>query len=128
MVDAVDHALHALPRLMGEPEAAARLDVCTATLVRWRKRGLIGFIQHGRHVRYTDQHLLDYLAQQEVKPCHDPQKATAGRSVSSGSVEDTTARLGAERGSITEHARLLAHRSALTILKPPRSDSRNGSH
>jgi excisionase family DNA binding protein len=62
---------------MSEQKAAARLNVHPTTPVCWRKRGLIGFIQHGRQIRCTEQHLLDYLAQQEVRPCRDPQEPTA---------------------------------------------------
>jgi len=126
--DAIPRTVVPFPHLMSEHAAAVRLDVHPATLVRWRKRGLIGFIQHGRQVRYTEQHLLDYLVQQEVKPCNDPQKMNADRSANTGSADDRTVPYGAARDSINEHDRQLAHRSALTILKPPRSSSRNGSH
>jgi len=126
--DTIRRTLVPFPQLMSEQAAAERLDVHPATLVRWRKRGLIGFIQHGRQVRYTEQHLLDYLTQQEVRPCRDPEAPTDGESARTGSASEVTVPPGAARGSTREHDRLVAHHSALTILKPPRSSSRNGSH
>jgi len=127
--DTIGRTLVPFPQLISEQAAAARLDVHPATLVRWRKRGLIGFIQNGRKVRYTEQHLLDYLAQQEVRPCRqDSQAPTDGESARTGSASEVTVPPGAARGSTREHDRLVAHHSALTILKLPRSSSRNGSH
>jgi len=55
-----------LPRLWTEAEAAEYLGVTELTLYRWRKRGLIACIMVGKSPRYTEQHITDYLAAQEV--------------------------------------------------------------
>jgi len=55
-----------LPRLWTEGEAAEYLSVTELTLYRWRKRGLIACIMVGKSPRYTEQHITDYLAAQEV--------------------------------------------------------------
>jgi excisionase family DNA binding protein len=55
-----------LPRLYSEAESAEYLGVTELTLYRWRKRGLIACIMVGKSPRYTEQHVLDYLAAREV--------------------------------------------------------------
>lgn len=58
--------LPGLPRLLSESEAAEYLGVTELTLYRWRKRGLIACIMVGKSPRYTEQNVLDYLADREV--------------------------------------------------------------
>ena len=60
-----------LPTLLTESDAAAYLGLKPDTLARIRRRGDIGHVLVGRRVRYTEQHILDYLNQQ-TKPCRPP--------------------------------------------------------
>jgi excisionase family DNA binding protein len=45
---------------------AEYLGVTELTLYRWRRAGVIGCHMVGKSPRYTEQHILDYLAAQEV--------------------------------------------------------------
>jgi excisionase family DNA binding protein len=116
-----------LPRLLTERQAAAECGVSTDTLRRERRRGRIGFTKVGGRVRYTDQHLSDYLKANEVAPCQGSEPTSSAGSGSGGSAAARTAPSGAARGSTPRPDRHAAHRLALRILRPPGSPSRNGS-
>ena len=58
-----------LPSLYTEAQAAQKLGTAIDTLRRERKRGQIGHTMVGVRIRYTDQHLCDYVQANEVKPC-----------------------------------------------------------
>jgi excisionase family DNA binding protein len=115
-----------LPHLLSETQAAAALGVSVPTMQRRRRRREIGFIRNGGKIRYTEEHLAQYLLDQEVPPCREDEKNDPAKSGATGSAGDRTARCGAARGSTPPRDRLLEHRSALTMLSVPNSRSRGG--
>ena len=98
-----------LPELMTEPQAAEKLGVSISTLRRTRRSGKIAHIWlSGRKLRYTMQHLADYLQQETV--C-----ATSSETTGSQSEPDQIS--GIERGSTPPLDKHAAKRLAQTILK-----------
>src|SRR5690349_7480501 len=95
-----------LPQLLTERQAAAKYGVSTDTLRRERRRGRIGFTKVGGRVRYTDQHLSDYLKANEVAPCQESESTSSARSGNGGSAGARTAPSGASPGSTLPPDRL----------------------
>lgn len=58
--------LPGLPRLLSEAEVAEYLGVTVLTVYRWRRAGVIGCHMVGKSPRYTEQHVIDYLAAREL--------------------------------------------------------------
>ncbi|WP_256889735.1 helix-turn-helix domain-containing protein [Acidomonas methanolica] len=54
--------------LYSEKDAASRLGISSITLRRERVEGRIGYLKIRSRVRYTDFHLIDYLARNERCP------------------------------------------------------------
>lgn len=54
--------------LYTEQEAASRLGISSVTLRRERQEGQIGYLKIRSRVRYTEVHLLNYLARNERCP------------------------------------------------------------
>ena len=50
------------PEVLSEPEAARVLGISSLTLRRARKRGEISFLQIGRRILYSSDHINQYLA------------------------------------------------------------------
>ena len=116
------------PDLLTERQAADALGVSIDTLRRERKRRRIGYIMIGGRPRYTDRQLAAYISLREVKPCDENSNQLApDKSATTGSAGGRIAPCGAERGSTPTLDRRAEHRSALMILQPPASRSRNGS-
>ncbi len=115
-----------LPRLFSESEAAEILGISPATLRRIRSRGEIRFTIIGRRPRFTEVMLREYIERETRSPCEKGRNDLA-RSVDTGSVSDQTLRSGVGLGSMRERDRRDALALALTILKPQRSNSRDGS-
>lgn len=67
--------------LLTEPEAAKRLRLCTRTLQKARKDGLLHFVLIGRAVRYTVDDLESFVERlrrvQPVCPPTSPTKRSA---------------------------------------------------
>ena len=61
-------AAEKLPELYTEAVAASYLGIAEITLRRIRTRNLIGHIRIGKAIRYTENHLLEYLEQQTCQP------------------------------------------------------------
>lgn len=61
-------AAEKLPELYTEAIAASYLGIAEITLRRIRTRNLIGYIRIGKAIRYTENHLLEYLEQQTCQP------------------------------------------------------------
>lgn len=61
-------AAERLPELYTEAVAASYLGISEITLRRIRTRNLIGHIRIGKAVRYTENHLLNYLERQTCQP------------------------------------------------------------
>lgn len=61
-------AAEKLPELYAEAAAASYLGIAEITLRRIRKRRQIGHIRIGKAVKYTENHLLEYLEQQTCQP------------------------------------------------------------
>ena len=54
---------------------AEYLGVTVLTVYRWRRAGVIGCHMVGKSPRYTEQHVMDYLAAREVsgtRPAEQP--------------------------------------------------------
>ena len=47
-------------------EIAEKLGVSTSTLANYRKDGRIGYIQEGKMIKYTRQHYLDFIEENEI--------------------------------------------------------------
>ena len=62
-----------LPRLWTEAEASEYLGVTELTLYRWRKAGVISCHMVGKSPRYSEQHILEYLAAREVQASPRPE-------------------------------------------------------
>ncbi|PYD59826.1 hypothetical protein CFR73_09570 [Novacetimonas maltaceti] len=103
--------------LLTEQGIAARLGVSVTTVARYRKKGEIGYTMVGRRIRYTPQHLEDYLVRNEITPCAAP----LNRQVSTSSANAEGRTTGARAGMIASRDRQSAHRSALAILGKPKS-------
>lgn len=46
---------------MTTQEVADLLKVSTATICQWRKKGKIDFVQRGSVIRYTKEHIQEFL-------------------------------------------------------------------
>jgi hypothetical protein len=95
-----------------EAEAARRLDISKASLMRERIAGKIHPYRIGqRIIRYTDAIIDEYL-----QACRN----VPAKSENSGSVSGQGRTAGAERGSTATLGRRDAHRLAQTIFKRPK--------
>jgi hypothetical protein len=107
-----------LPRLHTEAQASKELNVSIDTLRRERKRHHIGYTRVGNRIRYTDQHLCDYVHANEVRPCQDIARAPDS-SPASGLVNGPAAPCFTGHGLTREPDRRGEHRLALMILQSP---------
>ena len=107
-----------LPRLYTEREGASELRVSVDTLQRERKRGRIAFTRIGRRIRYTEEHLRQYI-ENRTEQCRVNRTSDLSSLGSSGSVDDPTQTNGAEPGSTPMHDKHAAHLLAQAIFKPP---------
>ena len=112
--------LIAFPSLLTDRQAADRLGVSIDTVRRERRRGRIGFTMIAGRPRYTERHLLDYVAAGEVQPCVSS-RATNTRLADTGSASAQAVRPGAAHDSISGLDRRAAQASALAILRPQKS-------
>ena len=108
-----------VPKLLTEPEAAKALGVSVDTLRRLRKARKIGYTRVGGRVRYTEQHLADYIDRENVEPCRGNETTDPARSATIGCCSGQTARSGAGPGSMPQLDRSDVHRLAQTIFKRP---------
>lgn len=113
------------PMLMTEKTVAAKLGVSVDTLRRARKSRKIAYVMIGGRPKYRAEHVSAYLAAMEVPACQ-PMKNQDASGIT-GSPAGLTVPSGAEPGSTPTPDRRAAHRSALTILTPPRSRLPDGS-
>lgn len=97
------------------------------TLRRERLAQRIGHLRlRNRVIRYTDEHLTEYLKANEVAPCRDGSRHAREASLAIGSASDPAAPCGAALGTTESPDKHALHLSALTILSRPNSRSRNG--
>ena len=108
-----------LPLLMTERQACERLGVSIDTVRRERRRRNVGYVMIGGHPRYTEAHLSEYIEARTVPPCR-PQ-SDPNKSEGIGFPSTSAPICGAGLGSMPEPAKLVAHHSALAILKRPGS-------
>ena len=73
-------AVHHLPALLTEAEAAEYLGISAITLRRMRTRRLIAFIKIGKAPKYTELHLQQFLESNTCQPANDSDSATTGSS------------------------------------------------
>lgn len=105
-----------LPRLMKEKIAAEQLGVSVDTIRRERKRGRIAYTMISGRVRYTDEHLLQYIRRQERGPCINETTIDQEKSADTGSAIAPIPRLGTGRGSTPLPDRRAAYLSAQATL------------
>ncbi len=106
-----------LPELFKEREAAKALGASVDTLRRLRKARKIGYTRIGGRVRYTEQHLADYIDRENVEPCQNSKTSGPAGSATTGCRNGQTARSGAGPGSIPQLGRQDANNLAQTIFK-----------
>ncbi|QBN68199.1 DNA-binding protein [Xanthomonas oryzae pv. oryzae] len=87
----------------------AYLDVSEITLRRFRKRGIIGHIRIGKAIKYTEQHLLNYLEQQTCQPA----SASATTGLSNARAQPS----GTGRGSTRQDASSALRLAQKTLAK-----------
>jgi excisionase family DNA binding protein len=102
-----------LPELLDVAKVAEYLHVSPKTVEREVYRGRLPFTRVGRALRFTREHVRQYLEQQQGAPC--PGKGPAN-SANTGSARTGTGR-GAARGSIRGAGKLAARLSAQQILR-----------
>ncbi|MFZ5616215.1 MAG: helix-turn-helix domain-containing protein [Pseudomonadota bacterium] len=112
----------AIPSLLTEREAAARLGISLSMLQRLRRLGEVSFIQIGRLIRYRETQLTDYL---EASTC--PRKSGRDNSENTGFQSAKIPRIGAGHGSTPILDRRAAKALALQTLRKQSSNSPDGS-
>ena len=105
-----------LPRLLTEAEAAQALGVSVDTLRRERKAGKIRHTVIRGRIRYTENHLLEYIEAGERGACTASAISDSAKSEDVGCQSGLTAPRGVGPGSISEPDRHAAHHSAQMIF------------
>ena len=108
-----------LPKLRTKDYVAERLDCSPCTVDRLRRAGQIGYVRVGGRIRFTDDHIANFITERSVEPCQENNPADQDKSANTGSANGPIAPCGAEPGSIQSLDRHAAHRSAQTILSKP---------
>lgn len=76
-----------LPPLLTEAEVAEYLGVTELTVYRWRRAGVIGCHMVGKSPRYTEKHVMDYLAAREVSVVRAAEQTPSQRGTRGTSAE-----------------------------------------
>lgn len=103
-----------LPKLYTEREVADYLEVSIETVRRERRRGNISHTKIGKKIRYTQQHIQEYLHEQTC-PANDSKSETTG------SQSGQTAQSGAQPGSTTLVDKQNVHHLAQQTFKKRKS-------
>lgn len=102
----------ALPATFTEAEAARKLGISKALLMRERAKGRVHPMRYGQRViRYTDEILIEYQ-----KLC----RSGLDKLANSGSANDPAPTAGAEHGSMPTLDRQDAHHLAQAMFKRPK--------
>jgi hypothetical protein len=104
-----------VPKLLDEREAARELGIHAETLARLRRTKKIACCMIAGRVRYREEHLAAYIADNE---CPAEKNSTA--SETSGSHKSPARRTGTGPGLTEERAKLAAQRLASTTLRLPK--------
>lgn len=84
----IEQAGAALPDLMTEREAAARLRLCPRTLRKARARGELHFVKYGRKILYSDSDLADFIERHRQCPSRNAKAPRSGNTRSRSTVFD----------------------------------------